>query len=126
MSSFGEADSFEQALLGSHAVQYTVGVPGSASWVRLRNGAWMTGRNASGTNVSAALTASHLAPWQVTTKLPLLWRNPWAAKPFHEDLPFPQALATEDGAVTYAEGAGTPVDVFGLAADWPGPDVWVE
>lgn len=126
MSSFGDAESFEQALLGSHAVQYTVGIPRNASWVRLRNGAWMSGHRASGTNVSAALTASHLAPWQVTTKLPLLWRNPWSAKGLDEDLPFPQALATEEGVVTYVEGTGTAVDVLGLAADWPGPEVWAE
>lgn len=121
MSTFAERSAFEQALLGSHAYQFQREDPRSASLVRMRNGAWMTGRRASGTNVCGALTATHLVPWQLTKQLPVLWRNPWAELRFEADLPFAQALATEDGGVTYLDGTLDAGEIFGLAGDWPGP-----
>ena len=122
MSTFGDIKAFEQALLGSEAIQYTPGATGSRGWVRLRDSAWMTDRGPTGTNVSAALTASHLAPWQVTTKLPRLWLNPWADRPLEEPLPFPQALPEKNGAVRYLDSVGEAADIFALPSDWPGAE----
>jgi hypothetical protein len=119
VSSFAGLRDFEQALLGTHAVQYGIGKGAApARWVKLLDGAWKPRR---GTRVSAALTAADLTPTQVATKLPFLWRNPWARVPLEPVVPLPEVAIRPDGAVTYPEvGAGDPARIFGLEPTWPG------
>jgi hypothetical protein len=119
VSSFAGSRDFEQALIGSHAVRYSVGAKEPATWVRLRDGAWMPNR---GTRISAALTAADLTPSQVALKLPLLWRNPWAVIGWDAIVPLPEVRIRKDGAVTHPDAAGEPARIFGLDPNWPGFD----
>lgn len=121
VSSFAGSRDFEQALLGSHAVQYGVGTREQPTWVRLRDGAWMPQR---GTRISAALTVADLTPSQVASKLPVLWRNPWAGIPWEATVPLPEVRIQKDGAVAYPKAAGEPARIFGLDPAWPGFDEW--
>jgi hypothetical protein len=116
-------EDIEGALLGRIAVQIDpddLEAPGT--WIRQRNGFWMKGAEARGTRVSAVITGTSLMPWNVATTWPRLWPNPWAARPLSVELPFPIALATEDGAVSYEDRDDAPAGIFGLPADWPGPE----
>jgi hypothetical protein len=119
MSTFAGAATFEQALLGSHGIQYSRGKAGVARQVRLPDGVWMSGRGATGTHVSAAITASHLEPSQVCKGLPRLWRNPWTERALDEDIPLPLAVVSTDGRVDLMPGTISPADVLRLPAEWP-------
>jgi hypothetical protein len=119
MSTFAGLRDFAQALVGSHAIEYTVPPRKPSRWVRLRNGAWMSQRGPS-QRISAALTVADLAPSRITRALPVLWRNPWARVPLKAKLPLPEARIRDDGLVTYPEELGDPAQVMGLDRGWPG------
>jgi hypothetical protein len=58
MSSFAGARAFEEALVGSHAIEFAQNAPGRSKSVRLRDGVFVASEHGSG--IAAVLTASQL------------------------------------------------------------------
>ena len=118
VSSFGDDEAVHQALFGSIAVRFAPGRPGTEQ-VRQRDGFWMPGAEPRGTRVSAVLVGNGLMPWNVVSKWPRLWLNPWAAIPMTAELPFPRALGDEQGAVAYYDAEGSPDLILRFSDAWP-------
>jgi hypothetical protein len=76
------------------------------------------------TRVSAVLVADHVGPWRIPEALPTLWHHPAAEHPLPVfDAPWRQAAIDKStGAIAFVDSAIALRDLFGLAADWPGPE----
>jgi hypothetical protein len=121
-SSFTKPDDVAAALYGSLAMQYTQDVPGTARWVRVRDGTWMSETGPQGRSMSAVLTAVHLHPWTVVKEAPRLWLNPWARTALDADLPFSTGRCSDAGDVSIEERSVDMAKLLCLPAEWPGPE----
>lgn len=74
------------------------------------------------TRVSAVMVADALLPWSVGDRLPRIWVNPAPAHPLTSYMGLPTAVRLENGRVVLEDGRLSPRGLFGLPADWPGPD----
>lgn len=122
MSSFADDDDILKALLGRTVVQFSVGDFEMARLARVPDGLWTSKTGPTNRHVSAVITGTALQPWNLATSAPTTWLNPWAARPL--DVPMMTRLAdiTTAGAVTFRDPSRPPHEVFGLPADWPGPE----
>ena len=85
-------------------------------------GLWQRGAEPQVTRVSAILTALHLNPWLIANSDLTLWRNPWAAKPLTDDLPFRVVSGDLDqNRLVVVEPTRRPLEILGLPTSWPGP-----
>jgi len=121
---FADEEDVEEALFGP--VHYTL-VEGaedlSAKPLRHPDGLWQRGSANRNTRVSAVLAAINLAPYFVARNMPRLWHNPWARRPLTAELPWPGAAADpETGLLERGEANVPPHELFGLQAEWPGPE----
>ena len=83
-------------------------------------GLWQRGAEPQVTRVSAVLAAMHAGPRTVATSNLTLWKNPWAARPLADDLPWQTVVGDldQDRLVT-VEGTRLPRDVLGIDPRWP-------
>jgi hypothetical protein len=66
------------------------------------------------------LTAKHLNPLLIANSELKLWKNPWAAKPLADDLPW--RTVTGDltrNQLVVTEPTTQPREVLGISATWP-------
>jgi hypothetical protein len=104
-------------LLGSEAVRVDPDAT-EVTPVRLADGTWRDAEH-----VSAVLFGQGLFAWTVATRWPTLWLNPVAKQELGSELiALPRIVVTADGRLTRSDAAGPPSALFGLAADWPGPE----
>ena len=85
---------------------------------RLPDGAWIGPRGPRKKGVSAVLAVERLSPWNVPSVDARLYHNPWAERPYLEELTqLPQAVV-KDGEVAFLPGRSL-AEVFDLPQDWP-------
>jgi hypothetical protein len=112
----------EQALFGSEAVRFQMGTDAEARRIRLRNGLWVRRDGPQNRRVSAVLTAVCLHHGNAADVVPHLWRNPWANHPLEESWPFPSAIASDRGEISYCETQPDMHSLLGVTSDWPGAE----
>jgi hypothetical protein len=124
-STFADLPAVENALFGDTALQYYVGERGRERWVRLRNGFWIDERGPRAQSASGLITGLGILPGpELANRRPRLWPNPWAANPLTESLQMPQSVGSTQAHFEHQDDEDTPSPraVFGLSADWPGPE----
>ena len=121
---FVDERAIEQALYGPEVVRVPVlrgvGNPARAHVVRNPRGLWQWGEDRRATRVSAVLTARHLNPLFIANAELTLWKNPWAAKPLVDDLPW--RMVTGDLArnqLVVTEATMEPREILGISETWP-------
>lgn len=123
LSPLVDRETLEEALLGREVYRFDPLAPDSGVFERRRDGFWMQEDGPRGRRVSGALIGRDLGMHAVGRRWPELWVNPWAEHPVKPSLfDLPSACPREDGTVAYTEPNGTPGQLLGLAADWPGPE----
>lgn len=100
-TSFPKDEDFGDALFGSIAYEYEIGVAASGRPVRRRDGVWMEDRGPASQRLSGVLAAAQMHPWTVDTVKPTLWRNPWADRPLCLDWPVSEGSASSDGFIEF-------------------------
>jgi hypothetical protein len=116
--------AIQEALYGPRALRMPVmgGVAqqARAEVVRDPRGLWQWGQNQRATRVSAVLSASHLNPWLIANANPILWKNPWAMRPFAEQLPFKTVVGDLDAnELVVTEPTADAREILGLPEGWP-------
>ena len=70
--------------------------------------------------MSAVLIAMHLGSRSVANSDLTLWKNPWAARPMTDELPWRTVVGDLDqNHLVTIEPAKAPREVLGLDAGWP-------
>jgi len=124
-STFADLPAVEKALFGDTALRYYMGERGRERWVRLRNGFWIDERGPRTQSVSGVVTGFGILPGaEFANRRPRLWPNPWAASPLTESLQIPVSAGSTEAQFEHQDDEETPSarEVFGLSADWPGPE----
>jgi hypothetical protein len=124
-STFADLPAVEKALFGDTALRYYMGERGREHWIRLRNGFWLAERGPRAQSVSGLITGFGILPGpELANRRPRLWPNPWATNPLTESLPIPQSAGNTKAQFDHQDDEETPSprDIFGLRADWPGPE----
>lgn len=110
------------ALFGSLRISVPLGNPQAARTTLGDDGFWRGPAGAQNTSVAAVLAVQNLYSWNVASRLPEVWHNPWAARPFYEVLPWRTKRIGDDGSVQIKEAGIQPHELFGLPEYWPGPE----
>ena len=124
-STFADLPAAEKALFGDTALQYYMGERGREQWVRLRNGFWIDKRGPRAQSVSGLMTGFGILPGpEFANRRPRLWPNPWATNPLTESLQIPVSVGSTEAQFEHQadEETSSPRELFGLRADWPGPE----
>jgi hypothetical protein len=114
------------ALFGSTQLQWLMDhagqvVPDSMETVIKPDGYWRPGADPRGTRISAVLLGNTLSAYSVTSKLPELWLNPWAATPLPELEPFQTVYVDDENKLATCGATDTAAAVFKLPQEWPTP-----
>lgn len=116
--------AIEQALYGPEVLKVPirrgVGEIADAHVARNPRALWQWGEDRRATRVSAVLTAKHVNPLLIANSELTLWKNPWAAKPLADDLPW--RTVTGDltrNRLVVAEPTTQPREVLGISETWP-------
>jgi len=73
--------------------------------------------------VSALLHALRIVPWSVGEVVPELWVNPFARAPLLVRFPWARTVEVDgNGRFVVTAPTTTPRELFGLSAEWPGPE----
>jgi hypothetical protein len=115
---FAKDDDIEAALLGSEAVQINIAT-GEDHLIRQSDGFWHGPNGPQNTTVSAVLTIPQLFCSAITAVEPTVWLNPWAARPFTQDVPWRAKEISPEGRITTRDASRTPADLFRLPERWP-------
>ena len=124
-STFADLPAVEKALFGDTALQYYMGERGRERWVRLRNGFWTDKRGPRAQTISGVVTGFGILPGaDFANRRPRLWPNPWATNPLTEPLSMPKSAGSAEALFEHQadEAMPSPREIFGLSADWPGPE----
>jgi hypothetical protein len=112
-------------LFGTEQVEWLVDnatgsvVPESIRDVRVPDGYWRPSFDPRGTRISGVLFGNTLSAYSVTSKLPELWLNPWAATPLPGLEPFQTRYVDDDSNLATREATDTAAAVFKLPPEWP-------
>ncbi len=68
------------------------------------------------------LIGDAVLPWTAAKAVPRLWLNPGAARPLPMQLELPTASLDIEGRLVLSPDELSGADLFGLQADWPGPE----
>lgn len=116
-SPFFDDESAVSVLYGSEAVTFRRGDPDSATFVRQRDGYWTP----EVAHVAGVLVGPGILPWTVTSALPTLWLNPYAAAHLPSNaLPVRLVRVDEEGRHAAQDPPRSAADLFALPPDWPG------
>ena len=85
---------------------------------RKPDGAWFGPNGPVNTRVSAVLIATSLGPWNVASRKPVLYHNPWAQYPCGGPITLLAQQVPEDGRMVFREGVASH-DLFDLPDSWP-------
>lgn len=85
---------------------------------RKPDGAWISPKGPINTRVSAALIVTSLGPWNVASRKPVLYHNPWAQHPCVGPITMLAQQVPEDGHMASHEGV-PPQKLFDLPDSWP-------
>ena len=96
-------------------------MPDSMETVIKLDGYWRPGADPRGTRISAVLFGNTLSAYSVTSRLPELWLNPWAATPLPGLEPFQTVYVDDENKLATREATDTAADVFKLPPEWPNP-----
>lgn len=108
-----------EALLGG------LGIPGTALPGRLHPGLWRGADGPRYRRVSAVLLSSGFGISEVARAGPAVWHNPWCYEPLDVSLPWPSIRFQEQtGHFKQVSDGVASHTLFGLPADWPGPEAW--
>lgn len=110
------------ALFGSLRISVPLDNPGAATTTLGDDGFWRGPNGAQNTNVAAVLAVQNLYSWNIASKAPDVWQNPWATHPFYELLPWRTQRIGDEGTVQTVEASVQPHDLLGLPEGWPGPE----
>jgi hypothetical protein len=108
-----------QALFGQEQIMLSVNDPDAEPRLtRKPNGAWTGPGGAQFTRISGAWIFDNLCTYNISSRNPTLYFNPWAQIPIpNEMLQFGHAIGV-DGHMSWREGV--PLDaIFGLPKNWP-------
>jgi hypothetical protein len=108
------------ALFGSESVQLD-SRSGASRTVRNSDGLWVSARGAAGRRISAVLLGVGILPHTVASAWPTVWHHFDPTYEFADDLPF-AAMRVVGDDLRASEATATPLGVFGLPDEWPGPD----
>jgi len=122
-------DQFElrNVLFGTEQFEWLVDkatgsvVPESLRSIRTPDGYWRPRFDPRGTRISGVLFGNTLSAYSVTSKLPELWLNPWAATPFPRLEPFQTRYVDDESNLATRETTDTAAAVFKLPPEWPNP-----
>ncbi len=85
---------------------------------RAPDGVWTSASGPRFHRVSAALLVTGLMPWNVASKVPTLYHNPWAERPYSGCLTRLPQVVPQESTLTAREGIGS-ADLFGFPPAWP-------
>jgi hypothetical protein len=108
------------ALFGSLMISVPLGNPQGARTTLGDDGFWRGPTGAQNTGVAAVLVVQNLYSWNIASRAPDVWHNPWAVRPFYDVLPWRTQRIVDEGAVQTSEASVQPHDLLGLREDWPG------
>jgi hypothetical protein len=108
------------ALYGSEAIRVNVAT-GEAQATRNLDGVWVGRRGPVGRKISAVLTGVGISPGSVARFEPTLWHHFAPHRPLTAALPLRSARAVNND-VEFSDAAAPIASVFGLPAEWPGPE----
>ena len=89
-----------------------------ATMRRKPDGAWNGPKGPRNTRVSAVLIVTSLGPWNVVSREPVLYHNPWAQHPCVGRITKLAQQAPEDGRLVFRKGVASQ-DLFELPDSWP-------
>ncbi|HLF44528.1 MAG TPA: hypothetical protein VJA46_13530 [Acidimicrobiia bacterium] len=115
-------DDVFHALFGSLRITVPLDNPQAAKTTLGNDGFWRGQSGAQNTGVAAVLVAQNLYGWNITTRAPDLWHNPWAHAPWDDVLPWRTHQIGTDGAVETSDPRIEPHQLFALPEQWPGPE----
>jgi hypothetical protein len=123
-SSLADAETVAQALYGSEVIRIPPGREPAIRTERARDGVYMHTSGEQNTRLAGVVIANDARPWHLGARLPDWWPHPWAERSVNLDSCFPTWGGTEAGMVIPPdlESQPDPRDLFGLGADWPGPE----
>lgn len=111
------------ALFGQEQLSITRGT-GERSSGRAPDGFWQGPRGPRNRLVSGVLMMIHVDPWNIATRVPVLWHNPWATHPIPpeawtaaQQIPNPVTSKTE-----FKDGM-PPYQILGIDNAWPRSDM---
>lgn len=113
--------SVEQVILGSEAVQFTIGAS-EARPIRRADGFWGGPQASRKEHVSGVVIGRGLAVDNANTFQPRLWHNPRADHPIPDlNVPWPSAAFDPLSGVVDPRDGTSPREFFELPEEWPGP-----
>lgn len=84
------------------------------------NGFWFARRGPRNQQVSAALLAKGVVPWSLVSDTPILWHNPYAARPLNPDIwQGPQMIADMDTLEMHRREGKEAWEILQLDPTWP-------
>jgi hypothetical protein len=96
---------------------------GTRGLLRSPDGLWHEAAGPARQHVSAVIAGMGIHPWDVAQRQPVVWLNPWAARPISDEFGWgTRRLDLASGQMERRDAPGLPLNLFGLAADWPGPE----
>jgi hypothetical protein len=121
-SGFVDTEDVFAALYGSEFVSLSLSDQVEPQLSRRADGFWRFGPGFRNTRVSGVLVANAVLPWTAAKALPRLWIHPEAAHPLPSDVGLPTATIGSDARLSLSQGDREEAELFGLNADWPGPE----
>lgn len=120
---FADDTDVMDALFGNEVYLFDPST-GAGNLARRPNGLWRGPEGPRTRRLSAVLIGAYVAPWLSAATELRLWQNPWAMFPIHCDAASVATIISPEGDGSLAATAATVStgELFGLPADWPGPE----
>ena len=115
-----------EALFGDEVYAFDRTDPSHGHLTRARNGVWIGKDGPRARRLSAVITADGIYPWSIATSNLVVWRNPWADRPFEPDLMNTMHVDLIADRFERTGPETSSADCFGLPHDWPGPEAGFE
>lgn len=110
------------ALFGGLQITVPLDNPDAVQTTLGNDGFWRGRAGARNTGVGALLVVQNLFGWNITTRAPEIWHNPWTHTPLHDVFPWRSHRIGNDGSVETSEPRLQPHELFALPDYWPGPE----